>query len=199
MWTSAFIRRHICRLPKGNPFTTRDMLRYGSRPAVDQTLYRMVKSGEILRLARGVFIVESPDAPLPSVLEVAMVKAQSFAKRIVSHGADIAKALGLAQSGNLEPTFSIDGRSSSFRYGSEVIHFKGTSPRKLLDEGRTGRVIRALWHIGRERCNEYVVMVATASLGFSDRLELRDLSRLMPAWMTSYFSCAHLESSWELS
>ncbi len=37
------IRVHILRLAEGMPFTTRSVLNYGNRPAVDQVLSRFVK------------------------------------------------------------------------------------------------------------------------------------------------------------
>jgi len=190
MWTTAQIRRHIQRLPRGSLFTTRDMLGYGSRASVDQTMYRLVKRGEILRLARGVFMVEAPDARLPSPVEVAMVKARSFARTILTHGRDIAQSLGIIADGNAEPTFTIDGRSSSFRYQDQVILLKGASPRKMLDDGKAARAVRALWHIGRHRCDQRSVMLATASFGRNDRKELQALASLMPAWMNDQMSWA---------
>jgi hypothetical protein len=46
-----FISRHINQLAPTEIFTTREVLMYGSRSAVDSTLGRMVASGHIHRLA----------------------------------------------------------------------------------------------------------------------------------------------------
>ncbi len=75
MYTATFIRRHIFQLPAGQLFATRHLLAYGSRAAVDQALYRLVRSGVIVRLARGVFVRQEAGAGLPSALQVAAVKA----------------------------------------------------------------------------------------------------------------------------
>jgi len=189
MATTSNIRRHIFRLPKGRPFTTRDLLGYGSRSAVDHALFRLVKSGMIVRLARGVFVMVDAMSQIPTVLEVARVKARSFGKQIAVHGADAAHALGLPVPANGQTTYATDGCSSSFRYGNVVIHFKRVSHRKfLLGDGRSGLLLRALWHLGPNVCNRNTVKEAGSNLMRTDRRELRELICLIPDWISRCFS-----------
>ena len=126
MFTAARIRQLINGIRRGQLFTSRQFLFYGSRGAVDQTLYSMVKAREIIRVARGVFMKKG--SPEPSALAVARVKAEAFGKRIFKHGADAASALGFPVEANQSPTFACTGRSSSFRFGDLVISLRGTSP-----------------------------------------------------------------------
>src|ERR1700691_4404370 len=105
MWTSSVIRRHIAGLGEGRAFSTRDLLSYGRRAAVDQALYRMVKNGDIIRLARGVFCKWSLKAKLPSMQQVIETKARAFGRQLFVHGADAAQKLGLIEDGNGEITF----------------------------------------------------------------------------------------------
>jgi len=79
MWTASDIRRHIFGLPARQPFSTRDCLVYGKRSAVDQELYRLVKNGEIRRLARGLFVRDQKIEF--SVFEIANLKAQAFGRK----------------------------------------------------------------------------------------------------------------------
>ena len=188
MCTAAFVKRHIWSLSRGVLFTTRDVVSCGSRAAVDQTLYRLVKCGEIIRLARGVFVRHDWGLALPSALELATVKADSFARKILTHGADAAKALGLVALGNKEPTYITSGRSSSFRFGDTVIHFKGSSPRKMCRGDRQeALLIRSLWHLGSEECKPSAVSTARSSIGRYERQVLRQSGSMMPAWMWRHF------------
>ena len=189
MFTANFIRRHIFRLPRGRIFTTRELLSYGQRATVDKVLGRLVKKEIIVRLARGVFVRLDPGEPFPCAFEVARAKAHAFGKRIARHCADIAKELGLVADGPAEPTFAVSGRSSSFRYGHQVIHLKGTCLRKMrIKESNAGLVIRALWHRGRAACSYEAVRKATEiAWRRQDREELRQSKAWMPAWMGRYF------------
>jgi hypothetical protein len=188
MDTSTFIRRHILRLPNGMIFSTREMLNYGKRSAVDQCLYRLVKTGRIVRLAWGLFIKENPGTALPSTLIVATEKAKAFGRRILSDAADAAKLLGLTTFGNSRLTYAIQGYSSSFKYGKTTIHFKGICARKMaLGDDLVGLAIKALWQFGKERCDQHAIAKATAQFNRPERMQFHQSCHLMPAWMTNIF------------
>jgi len=131
MSTADLIRKHIADLSPEALFTTRDLLCYGTRSGVDNAVSSMVKSGEIIRVARGVFASPARKKPV-TVFEVATVKAQSFGRKIFTHAANIAAKLGLLSESGSEYYFATDGRTSSFRFGSTVIHFKGTSLKRMV-------------------------------------------------------------------
>lgn len=185
MWTSAQIRRFVSRLAFWQLFTTRDVLNCGSRAAVDQTLSRMVRAGYIQRVARGVFARADPATEMTfSALAVAKIKVESFGRRMITHAADVVENLGLANAGNKEPTFSINGRSSSFRFGDTVIHLRECSPRKMhLADRNAGLFIRALWHLGKAACTLGTIAVAGRHLNRSDRREILCRAAFMPAWL----------------
>ncbi len=84
IYTSSQIRRHIFSLNDDRPFSIRDFLNYGSRAAVDQTFYRLVNLGIVIRVARGIYIKATANSP--AVLEIARVKAAAFHKHIIQHG-----------------------------------------------------------------------------------------------------------------
>ncbi len=183
---TTFIRRHIYLLPVGQLFTTRDMLVYGTRTGVDQALSRLVKRGVILRLARGVFARQG--SCMPSVFEVAVTKARAFGKAIARHAADLAREAGLTAAAHPQSIFSVIGSSSSFLYGSIRIRLRAAAPRKIrLADRKSGQAIRALWHLGRFACTPGAIMAATQSFGRSDREEVRQSARWMPAWLSDQF------------
>jgi hypothetical protein len=189
MCTSSFIKRHILELPKGMIFSTRDLLNYGRRSAVDQCLYRLVKTGRIIRLAWGLFMTENSDNAPPSSLQVAREKAKAFGKQILTDAIDTAKVLGLTAFGsNQSIAYAIQGHSSSFKYGQISIHFKGTCARKIsLGDSAVGLAIRALWQMGRRDCNKLTIARATNQFSRVERQQFRQSCHLMPAWMTNIF------------
>ncbi len=188
MYTSTFIRRHILRLPKGAIFSTREMLNYGRRSAVDQCLYRLVKIGRIIRLAWGLFIKDDSET-MPSALQVATEKAKAFGKQILTDALDAAKRLRLTALGNQRITYAVQGHSSSFKYGATKIYFKGICARKmLLKDDQVGTAIKALWAVGKKHCNQHAIAKATAQFKQSERRQFGQSCHLMPLWMTNIFA-----------
>lgn len=181
----AQIRRHIKNLGHDKPFSTREFLTYGTRKAVDQALWRLVNLGELIRVARGLFI--KSDAPQPSLTEIAKAKAAAFGKQIATHGAIAAKELGLTKESTNQQIFATDGRSSSFRAGRTIIRLISTSPRKFRGGNNSiGLIIRALWHIGKHTFNPSVATIATTNLNRDERQLLYQFAYLMPDWMARH-------------
>jgi len=188
MYTACFIRRHIFRLPSGRLFTTRELLGYGTRVAVDQTISKLVRKGIIVRLARGVFTRQDSDLTNISAIDVARVKAQSFGKQIAAWGGQLARELGLPSDAEPEQIFSVNGSSSSFKFGKITIHFRKTAARKLrFGDSRSGQALRALWHLGRRQVNRAQIRLATDRWLRTDRDEARLIVCWLPAWLSSYF------------
>ena len=96
MSTTALLNSHIKRLEPNQRFSTQEILHIGTRGSIDMYLSRKVKSGDLIRLARGVFKAPSTrDADIPSLREIAELKARAFSKTIIPHGETIARALKL--------------------------------------------------------------------------------------------------------
>ena len=159
----AYIYRHIRLLPPTQLFTTREMLIYGTRSAVDVALHRLVKSGFIVRLARGVFVQD--DSNCPTLLEIVTAKAKAFKMQFAVHAETILHDLKIACSGSASK-FAKNGHSSSFLTIHGRVVFQGTCGRKLhLANSRVGKIIYALWHWGVDRCTLADIRLATSNLG----------------------------------
>jgi hypothetical protein len=183
MWTITNIRRHISDLGNRDLFVSRDFLPYGTRSAIDIALWRMVNSGEITRLARGVFMKTTRFMKLPPEIEVARVKAQAFCKEIFTHPKDVAKDLGLIEKGNDQPTYLTTGRTTSFRCGDSTITLVGSVPRKvIINDSNVGKTISALWHM---RANESMVQKLLQNLGRFQRQELLKANTWMVGWLSN--------------
>lgn len=191
MFAQAHIIQTFNKLPLGQLLTTRELLGFGTRAAIDQTTYRLVKWGFIVRVARGVFMRRG--SPEPSLLEVAKAKAMAFGKQIYQHGGNAANELGFSSQGNAEATFACSGRSSSFRFGEVTIRLVGMSPRKLAGgESLAGKVIRAMWYLGKDICTDDLYMRNYPTFGAVAK-EIHQLAFLLPQWMNGLFDWARQE------
>lgn len=131
------IRAFIESLDKDTIITTRDLLGFGTRRAVDNAVSDLVKRGEIVRIMPGVFSLPGSQRKV-SLKELAIIKAESFGHQISEHTFDLASEIP-----DNEVWFATTGSNSSFKFGSITIKFKPTSRRKIahalagLDNGRT--------------------------------------------------------------
>ncbi|MBS1996794.1 MAG: hypothetical protein JSS86_10805 [Cyanobacteria bacterium SZAS LIN-2] len=149
------IKQAINALPDKGIFSTKSLCKYGSRNAVDQATHRLVKEQYIERVAAGQFI--KAGQPWPSLYEIALAKAATFGKVLVTHGKQVAAYL--RQNGKFPDSwpdpgaaivFQVRGRTSSFLAGNRRITLKGGVDRKVHGgESSLAREIRALWHLGR--------------------------------------------------
>lgn len=204
------IWRHIYGLEIDEPFTTRDLLNYGSRSAIDDCMYRLVKEGVIHRITRGVFVRMKANGKHPyfTQREVAEIKAGSFGRKLQTHpfkkAKEIAIRLGLIKPGQkwlgecerLETTYEISGPSSSFMYQGIRIFFKKTTRRKIqLGDSRAGLVMRALWYNGF--WHKFALMThdgqmkAFQGLHGGDKMEIRKSSALIPAWLSDIINAGN--------
>jgi len=197
------ILSHIEATPLGQAICTREVLKYGSRSAVDKTMARLVKQNVLIRLARGVFMRMDAETKLPSVAELARIKNTAFGKTLVEYGGTLARKLGLIEAKSEQPTFYINGNSTSFMYlitGTRIILKSASKKRMQLQETPQGKIVRAVWHLGKERCTEKLVNKCLAQLPIPDISDVLALSKAwMPAWLADYFPTPHVFSSAVLS
>jgi hypothetical protein len=188
MHTKELVNRHINSLPSGTLFSTRDLLHYGLRRNIDQMMYMKVKIGELLRLARGIFIKPPRgNFTLPTAMEIAAAKAKAFGKEIFTHGVDAAHAMKLAKSKNSHTTFTVNGRSTSFQSVHGRIYFSGTNSKDVKKANNpVGLIIRALKQTNVQ-LDRAALEKATAGLMRTERNELKQDLKGMPAWMSDAF------------
>jgi hypothetical protein len=186
--TKSMVGRFVSLLPIGRIFTTREVLAYGFRAAIDQILSRFVKSGRIRRLARGVFVKDPENKLVFSDFDIAKVKAESFGRRISEHPDNLGIRLGIKEGLEDATIFSIDGRSSRFRIGNRTITLKETSTRRMkMADTRSGQVLRALCHLGNRSVSPFVISKAQRDYNRFDRIDNRNNIQFIPAWLSDQF------------
>jgi hypothetical protein len=174
---------------RGSVFTPSDFLSVAARPALDQALSRLVKSGQLRRLARGLYDfpkLHSKLGPLsPAPDDVAYALARETGSQVQIAGARAANALGLSTQVPAQSTYLTDGPSRRVVLGKRVIDLRHASPKHLIAPGSpAGTVVQALRHVGPVRAAD-VVQVAAHRLSANDKKTLASTAVQAPAWMRS--------------
>ena len=105
MSISKEIEKKIKGLKRGKPFMSSDFLNLGSRAAVDQALWRLVKAEKITRIKSGVFVKPEKNIYVGEVLpgpeEVVKYFAQHSGNKIAINGAEAGLASDVTTSESL--------------------------------------------------------------------------------------------------
>lgn len=172
---------------RGGVFTPTDFLDVASRAAVDQALSRLVKSGKLRRLARGLYDYPKVHPKLGALSPVPDDVARALARETGSQaqiaGAHAANALGLSMQVPAKSLYLTDGPSRRIMLGKRVVDMRHASPKHLIAPGSpAGTVVQALRHVGPVRAAD-VAQIATRRLSASDKRVLASNAVHAPAWM----------------
>ena len=172
---------------RGCVFTPSDFLDVAGRSAVDQALSRLAKSGQLRRLARGLYDFPKvhpklgPLSPAPD--DVAQALARETGSQVQIAGARAAHALGLSTQVPAKSTYLTDGPSRRVVLGKRVVDLRHASPKHLIAPGSpAGTVVQALRHVGPIRAAD-VTQVAARRLSTHDKKTLASTAAQAPAWM----------------
>lgn len=193
MTTANAVRQAIVAMPEGKPFPAKDLLQFGTRAAVDQVLYRMVKDNEILRIARGIYArpkwnkyVNAPVMPEP--MEVAELVAKTRGAKIGLTGAEAVHKLGLSTQMPTQPVYATTGRTGEIKIGKNTIRFRHVSPRKMQYAGTpVGMAIAALRYLGKSHVTPHVIAKLEQVLTKEDFQTLRHATTALPGWAMDKF------------
>ena len=176
---------------RGKVFIPKDFLDLGSRDAADQSLSRLVKSGEIQRLGRGLYhfprMNERLGIPLgPDLDEIADALGRQTGSRVVLSGAVAANRLGLSTQVPAKPVYLSDGRSRQVRIGSTVIQIRHAAPKELPLGSRTSAMVfQSLRHLGQVAVDDQVVAQLRRALSPKQRQELLRDARYTTDWIAA--------------
>lgn len=192
------------RIAKGVPrsvWTPIDFIDLGTRDAIDKVLQRMVKTGDLRRIARGLYdqtginsLTRQPDAPDPRQLIDAIARRHQI--RVLVDGMTAANDLGLTNAVPSKIVVHTDARLRSIHLGNMIIAFKQTAASKLYWAGRPAmRIVQAL-HWLRDTLSDpedYADMKAriddilhSGPQATKVRNDLRDGLATLPAWMHDF-------------
>jgi len=186
------IKKIIYSQKRGFVFTKYRFFDIGNPKTVAKVLERMVESGEIRRIARGIYDYpqkhpEFGDIPAdPNKIADALAEKDNL--KIQPSGAYAANLLGLSDQVPAKFVFLTDGHSRNVQIGKWSIKLKKTTPKNMATSGRiSGLVIQALRYIGQDNVDDVVVSKLKRKLSDGDKKQLIKDSRYAPVWIGEIF------------
>lgn len=177
MRTSEMIRQSIAEKPPGAVFSSADFLSVGTRAAVDQALLRMMRSGIIERVARGLYAKSGEQVDAQTI---AYAVAQKTGER-----------LGLAPSGDTNQLLVVptSGPSRTVKSAGHTLQFRRMSQRKVqLAASPKGKLLLELWTRGIKDLTTLDIQHATGDWAEG---ETDNYAALIPAWLRTVIAQAN--------
>jgi hypothetical protein len=190
--TADRIRDRFEKAASQSVFHAGQFLDLDTRTAVDKALSRLVASGYLRRLARGLYC-QAKQHPvlgeiLPPVEAVAHALADRDHVRLQPFGGYAANLLRLSDQVPARVIFLTDGKPRKVHFGRQVIELRRASPRMMAAAGRTtGLVIAGLRYVGKANITPQRVAHLRTLLSPGDRRRLLEDMALAPAWMHPHF------------
>lgn len=186
------IREEIAKKPRGRPILMSSILSLASRNNAKQIFHRLVESGELVRVARRIYMRPKKSKyvgmVMPSIQEIVTAIAEETGETISIHGAEAARQLGLTAQMPIRPVYNTTGWSREIVVGKQIIKFKHVRPSKIILPGTiAGLVITALWYIGKDNFDQKTVEKIKERLSEEDFLSVIQACNKMPEWMEKNF------------
>jgi hypothetical protein len=178
----------IKKAKRGTLFFSDNFSSFGSAETIRRTLNRLVKSGEIDRVAAGIFVRPEIDKIIgkitPKIEDIADAIARRDKARIVPTGAYALNRLGLSTQVPMKIVYLTNGSARNIKVGNYTISFIRISPKNVAAIGKISRLaIQALKSIGKENITqEEVEKIQNALMNEKISYLEHDL-RIAPAWI----------------
>jgi hypothetical protein len=189
--THAHIANDLSCKKEGDLIFSTDFRGSGTEDAIRKALSRLARTGQIKRLAHGIYYKPKVDPVLgelrPGVDEVIGMLAQKEKIKVRPSGAYALHRLGLTKQVPTNLLYITNGHSKQFKLGKLQIKFKATSPKKLETIGEiSSLLIQALEEIGTENIDPVTEMKILQLLLKEDLRKLNHDMSLAPAKVNDY-------------
>lgn len=176
---------------RGKIFFADDFFGMGTPETIRQTLLRLAKSGEIVRVAQGIYCYPEIDTQLglgvirPTYEQIANALAERTHARIVPTGEYAQNALGLSTQVPMNFVFLTDGPSRKVEISpGRGITFRKTAPKNLAFNNRLAMLVTsALKSIKKENVTDEQIKHISMLLKNEDKESVLADLKLMPVWI----------------
>lgn len=184
---------------RGNIFFPSDFTSYGQVKAVGKSLERLTAKGNIVRLARGIYLYPEIDTVLglgvlmPSIEQIAETIARRDKTRIVPTGIYAMNKLGLSTQVPMNVVYLTDGAPRKVSLGNgRSIQFKYTTPRNLAFTNPLAMLVTfALKEVGKDNVTDDTVKRIKSVLQKERKENVLVDEALMPAWIRNIIRKAY--------
>ncbi len=169
-------------------FSAKDFLDLGKRGIVDVTLSNLLRSGEIEKIAWGLYaypLREVLGVKIPiSVDEVVRALARKRGWQIIVHGARAANSLGLSSQVPSKDVYLSSGPTCTMDLDGYPVRFMHVCSRTIGPRDSTSSLVfQALRFLGRKNVNSEIVENIRTSLSEKARRRLLKDSFQCEAWI----------------
>jgi len=173
---------------RGTLFFSDNFTSFGNAETVRRTLNRLVESGEIDRVAAGIFVRPEIDKIIgkitPRIEDIVETIARRDKAKIVPTGAYALNRLGLSTQVPMKIVYLTDGSARNIKVGNYIISFIRTSPKNVAAIGKISRLaIQALKSIGKENISQTEIEQIQSALLKEKISYLEHDLRIAPAWI----------------
>lgn len=182
------ILEKVKKTKRGTLFFTESFSLYGNADALRKALERLVKAGELERLAAGIYYRPVLNDVLgklkPTLEEVALAIAERDRARIVPTGDFALNSLGLSTQVPVNLIYLTDGSARKITIGKRSVVFKKTTPKNVATIGKiSGLAIQALKTIGKDKVIDKEITHIRELLKKEKTERLKHDIQLAPAWI----------------
>ena len=172
----------------GSLFFIDDFVAFGNAKAVGKAMERLVKSGELHRVAKGIYVRPVKDKVLgivlPGIEDIAEAIRKRDKARIVPTGSYAMYKLGLTTQVPMNVVYYTDSTPRKVKVGKQTINFKRASARNLSAIGDISKlVIQALKTIGKDKVTEYELHKIKELLKQEKPYHLQHDLKIAPEWI----------------
>ena len=173
-------------VPEATPLCPAGLLHLGNRPAVDRALSRRARSGHLMRIFQGVYMLPVETRfglRAPCVGKALAALSTLWGETIVPRGGAAANCLGLTAHNPVRAVYLTSGPSRRLHFGSLTVELRHAPRWQLAAPHRkAGNLIRALAWLGPQEVESSLEAVFP-TLSKNERDELAAARGIMPIWM----------------
>ncbi|MDO8837398.1 MAG: DUF6088 family protein [Parvibaculum sp.] len=173
---------------RGWVFTPKDFIDFGTRGSVDMALSRLVRSGTIRRIGRGLYDYPERHATLgalgPNTDRLARAVSRQSGDKLTSSGAVAANRLGFSTQVPARATYATSGPTRVRTVAGRTLTLKHARA-PVIDKAsdRANSLLQALAHIGKDRIDADTIRRLARRLDDRDMKMLTGARPLMPGWL----------------
>lgn len=176
---------------RGSLFFIDDFTGFGNAKAVGKALERLVKSGELYRVAKGIYVRPVKDKllgiVLPGIEDIAEAIRKRDKARIVPTGSYALYKLGLTTQVPMNVVYYTDSTARKIHIGKQTITFKRASARSLSAIGEISMLaIQALKTIGKGKVSDDEINNIRKLLTQEKPYHLQHDLKLAPEWIREF-------------
>jgi len=178
----------IKRSPRGTLFFVDHFTNIANNKSTNKALERLVKSGEIERVAQGIYVRSVIDnyigKVLPSIEQIAIAIVKRDRATVVPTGSYAMYKLGLTSQVPLNIVFYSDTSARKIKIGKQTITFKKASSKNLAFVGEISTLaIQTLRTIGKDQATAEEIKQIKKILKNENPKHLQHDLQLSPVWI----------------